>query len=249
MLLKSAVERTRKFKDDASAYAGMYVLDKIARSAPARMHMATVPLSLAATLIKSVVQFLILYRLATGTVWVDTAAGLVVSAMSALCSPFFFALVKQHEHEFLRFTHLIADRAMQGDGRGIEFVAMVKSRLVLSGALVLVAVLLVVEVNSAMLIRLILEYLVALWVSEQVNTLRDNVYMPVAITPTLIRTPAIVDHVLTKYDYIAVVPPKASRAVVANTWAHPKVQRVKAVARKRMADTLVTVIDDWNGGN
>jgi len=188
-------------KEEAIARLGTYALEKFGKSKYARKTFNTLPTSVIAGIFKSLVNFLILYRLATGHRWVDFFISMIVTVITAVISPVFYVIVQEREHDLMKFSNHFTDQLMI---HGFDYLRMWQGRTVFALGLVAIVYLSLVEVTSHYLRHWILESLLALWVVDKVNQWRDSIFLPIPIDWKVEFIPAPQQLQLTKYDYIRV---------------------------------------------
>lgn len=233
-------------KQQALTRLGTFALDRIARSNQTRQHLSALPISLVAALIKGCINFLLLYRLATGHRLLDATISVTISAGTAFVSPVFYALVRQREADMLYFTNLFVDRVMAPNG--LDFLLGVRNGTMLALAVCLIAFFAAVDVDSWYLIQLIVEYMVAFWVVDQVNQYRDSFYLPHEIVVRREFIPRPVPLQLTRYDLVRIPLRQA-------TWAYaepvPTVttgDATKPSQPQQVAGSMIRIVDDYSGG-
>lgn len=252
----------KETQDQALAQVGKYALKTFGKSKYARTTLNTIPTSIIANLLKAVVNFLILYRLNTGTYWVDFCVSMLVTIITAAISPIFYVLVKEREADLLKFSNHFADQVMI---QGVDYLRMWQSRSAIVIGIIAIIFLLFVEVNSEYLIKVIIEYLLAFWVVDKVNQFRDTILLPypVDVKREFFKPPKPIQ--LTKYDLVEIPartmkkhtklilpPPKTIIALPMLRAQHfeTKQQLVEYLhdtlkRRAKIAGSMRRVMDDW----
>lgn len=265
----SVLAKIQNVKNETIAKAGMFIVEQIAHSSQAREQLAIIPMSIMAAAIKCALNFLIMYRLATGSRWVDFFISLCLSATVGAVSPIFFAAAKRYEPEIVKFTNHVADHSLMPHGKGVEYLTTWRNRGVVGASLVAIAFLSVVEVDSWYLIQTIAECLVSFWVVDQVNQFRDSLYLPVEVRYKTEFHPRPQPTLLTQFDFIKIPLHRAkiitpSPSAVIHEYKPPKravriscplpmreceepkmVLQDKNVKRKKVAGSQLRILDDW----
>lgn len=218
--------RVTKGKDDAVAALGalgepvticdliarptffnlLSALEKFGRSKYARRQLSTVPTSIIAGLLKSIVNFLLLYRLATGYVVLDFFVSIIVTICLAIVSPIFYYMVKEREQDIIALTNHFADHAMH---HGYEYLLMWRGRTIAVSGAVAILFLLCFEVNSWYLIRTIVELLLSFWIVDQINLFRESLFKPVPVNVEMVFCARARPYELTRHDIVSVPLPVA----------------------------------------
>lgn len=156
--------------------AGLQILEKMVRSDQAGEHLNALPLSLVAMSLKASLNFLIMYRLATGYTIPDVALSMVVTCFTAFLSPAFYTFARQYEPELLRFTRHVRERVLAP--QGLDYALTWRNRGVLAASAGTIVMLKTVDVDSNYLVRCIVEWLLSFWIADQINQYRDALYVP-----------------------------------------------------------------------
>jgi hypothetical protein len=101
----------------------------------------------------------------------------------------------------MAFSNHFMDRFMLQGG---DYLRLWQSRSAVVIGVFAICFLLLVEVNSAYLIRCIIEYLLSFWVVDKVNQFRDSIFLPVPIAVSVEFYPPPKELQLTKYDLVEI---------------------------------------------
>lgn len=246
-------------KNQGAATLGTMALEKFGKSKYARQQLSTVPTSIMAGALKSVFNFLILYRLATSIPILDFFISVLVTVVLAAISPVFYVIAKEREADIMAFSNHFADHLFY---YGFDYLRMWRGRTVAAMGLSAILFLLCFEVNSTYLIQVVIEMLVAFWVVDQVNNFRDSIFKPLPIKVSFDFIAAARPQQLTKHDFIKVPLKKAVRAEtlpnVIDHYMQPKRATLLAIlsdvknaimetkARNvKVGGSTRKIIDDW----
>lgn len=222
---------------------GLFALNQIARSNATHQHLAVFPISVVAGILKAVVNFLLLYRIATGNRYMDSVISFLVCAFTAFISPVFYAVAQQRERDLVKFTTHFMDRVMAKDG--VVFLLSIRNRGIMLTGLIMVMVLSVVQVDSPYLIQCILEYLFSFWIVDKVNQYRDSLYVPQLIEWKQEFHPRVVPQKLTRNDFFKITT--VHTVTIANTktdtaeWVHIYPAPKRAILVKIPTATILSI--------
>jgi hypothetical protein len=221
-------------------------------------------MSLFATILKSVVSFLLLFRLQTTYAPLNFFISLMVTVACAFVSPVFYLVAREHENDFLVFSNHIADRIMAPGG--LLYLIQLRNIVVLSVSAVAIIFCLIVEVTSWYIIQTIVEFLIGFWVVDQVNQFRESLFRPVPIQVEIRNQPIVFPHQLTKYDYVETgkkrslmwkTAPQVDHVVKRDAKLLKRAKQIKASEMKarqnlmikaqkaKMAGATLLVMDEW----
>uniref|UniRef100_A0A6C0BNA3 Uncharacterized protein n=1 Tax=viral metagenome TaxID=1070528 RepID=A0A6C0BNA3_9ZZZZ len=257
-VLQKVRSRYDEARETAISRVSSYALTKFGKSKYARRSFNTIPTSLIAAFFKAVVNFLLLYRLATGYRWVDFFVSLAVTVFTALISPVFYVMVQEREEDLMKFSNHFADQVAL---YGLDYLRMWQGRTVFACGMMAMLFVTVFEVNSDYIRHWIFESLLALWVVDRVNQWRDSLFLPAPVKVEMEFMPAPHVFQLTKYDLVKIplryvkkvtsdaVTPQPGRAhpIRLSNYPSSSAGGDQAPVRRVLGGTLRNVIEDWEG--
>lgn len=125
-------------------------MEKFGQSKYARQSINTIPTSILAGILRAIFNFLIMYRLNTGSYWIDFCISMFVTIFTAAISPIFYVIVQERESDLMAFSNHFADQLMIN---GFDHLRMWQSRSVAFLGFIAILFLLCFEVNSKYLIK------------------------------------------------------------------------------------------------
>lgn len=181
-----------KIRSKTFSKLGLYALDKFIQSKYLRNNANTVPLTLLATILRGIINFLIISRLYTNVWGVDFLIGLCLTITLTLISPLFYdTLLYLWEEDILYFTNIIIDNLWDKDG--LEFFETWKTRILGSLSVLIIIILFFVEINSRMIQEFLVHMLITGFIVDQSNQyilsiMNKKKVVPLEITREEIRT-------------------------------------------------------------
>ena len=154
-------------KDKLVSYAGTYAYENFARSRYARDKINAIPMFLVATVVKIIINFLIISRLKTGNHYFDFSVSIIITIVTTLLSPIFYTSVKAHEDSFMLYTNKFVD-VILGPG-GWERVETTKNRILFIVAVIIIGILEIIEINSRFIQEFIIHSLITGFFTDQLQ--------------------------------------------------------------------------------
>lgn len=239
-------------KEELLSYVGRYAIDKFGKSDFAKENLNIFAMSVISSIIKSIVSFLLLYRLQTNYLIINFILSMFVTMVCAFVSPVFFLFVKLHEKDLVKLSNHILDRATQHDG--VLFLLHIRNMTVIAVSLFVIIFCLLVEVTSAYIIHTVIEFLVGFWVVDKVNLFREGLFTPVKSNHKLTNEPVVIPFQLTKYDFVKIIiTPKKARVAFTRQPTRAKLINIKKkdVApppkskKTLLGGSKLMIMEDW----
>jgi hypothetical protein len=161
--------------------------------------------------------------------------------VTAAISPIFYAMIQERERDLEAFSNHFVDQLM---AHGLDYVRLWQSRSAVAVGCLALVYLQFVEVDSTMLQKTIIEYLLSFWVVDKINMWRDSIYLPVPITVKQEFLAAAKPMQLTKYDFVTLKPPRPHTITVSST-PKPRHATEKQQGQVQVARTHRQILDDY----
>ena len=259
----------KKSKKKVFSYAGSYAYTSLLRSKFARDKINALPMSIVATVVRTIVNFLIFSRLITGIKLFDFLLSMIVTIVITLMAPFFYTSIKAHEDMFLLHTNNFIDRFM-GPG-GWEYVETLKNRILLLIGIFLLIILQFVKINSRYLQEIIVHALITGFITDIIQRWIDIIPRVRQLHFGMTRIESE-EHQLTFANYanqdckrvnrchtdnlIVIGGPKTSRATLVPydklkeyimiDMDLPELPKLSGIDNSNVPSTYVNIIDDYN---
>lgn len=145
-----------------------YALDKFIKSEYLRNTTNIIPLSLLTTLIRIIINFLIISRIKTGVYLIDFSVSIITTIILSLLTPLFYDTISYlWQNDVLFFTNIVIDSLWGIDGP--QFYELWKSRILGTIAVSTVTLLFFVEVNSYMIQEFIVHLSITGYITDKLN--------------------------------------------------------------------------------
>ena len=169
---KTVIRFPIKIKDKISNKAlnnfKSYALDKFIKSEYLRNTSNIIPLTLITTLIRVIINFLLITRIKTNIYLIDFTISTLTTIILSLSTPLFYDTISYiWKNDILFFTNLAIDNLWDEDG--MDFFEMWKSRILGSIGLLIIILLFFVEITSRIIQEFIVQMMITAVVTDKLN--------------------------------------------------------------------------------
>lgn len=159
-------------KNKALSYAGKYAYEKFVRSKYAKEHVNAVPIVVISLIVRTILNILILSKLVTNIVWLDSIISIIVTVIITLLSPLFYISIEAHSKGFMHYTNIFINNFLGPNG--YEYLEMVKNVIVFVVAMILLILLQFIDVTSRYIQKIIIHLMITGAISDLIQRWIDT---------------------------------------------------------------------------
>lgn len=144
-----------------------YTLDRLIMSDYARHNVNIIPMTLIAVVIRSIFNFLIIYKFTTNNRIINFIIGVISNVILSLLTPIFYGVIKYQEENVLIFTDIIIHNLWGTDGW--TFFYTWKNRILSLIGIISIFLLYFIEINSFIIQEFIFNLLLSGFIVDILN--------------------------------------------------------------------------------
>lgn len=157
-------------KKTVLSYAGSYAYESFFRSTFAKQKINIIPITILSLIIRSIFNFLLLYRLRFDIWYLDFIISVIVTIIITLTSPLFYKSIAVHDEVFMKYTNVFIDNFLGENG--LEYLENIKNKLLFSSGIASVIVLNFMTIRS--LQEIIIHSLITGFITDKLQKWLDR---------------------------------------------------------------------------